>query len=209
MMVLFLVFPPGSAQAAIVSFNLGTIFSGTGTPTNSPPWLNATFADVSLDTVELTITAVGLTGGEKVGGIYFNLDPVLDPTQLVFSAPTKTGSFSDPTVSTGLDSYKADGDGKYDILIAFDTDNADAFYGGNVVKYTITLASLTANSFDFLSSPAGGAGPFKTAAHIQALGTCGDSAWITGGRTHDVPEPATMCILGLGAFGLLKNRRLN
>jgi hypothetical protein len=196
-----------STQAGMVSFNMGAMFSWTGTPTYAPPWLNAKFVDVSPGQVELTISAIGLGLGEKIDGVYLNLDPVLNPFQLAFSAPTKTGTFANPIISHGTsskpyDQYKADGDGKYDILIAFDTTTAGAFNGGEAVKYTITLASLTANSFDFLSKPAGGNGPFVTAAHIlDTGGVSGTSAWVT------TPEPATICILGLGALSLLRRRR--
>ena len=204
----------GTVQAALVSFDMSVIYSGTGVPMNPPPWLNATFVDVSPSHVDLTISAVGLTGGEKVEGVYFNLAPALNPAQLAFSAPTKTGAFANPTISHGsiskpYDQYKADGDGKYDILIAFNTDGlTNAFNGGEAVKYTITLASLTANSFDFISAPGGGAGEYKTAAHLQALQglqalgcPTGDSAWVT------TPEPATMALLGLGALSLLQRKR--
>jgi hypothetical protein len=172
-------------------------------PTNPPPWLNATFDDGgSAGTVDLTITALGLVGDEKVKGVYFNLDPALDPTQLVFSAPIKTGQFEDPGINLGIDGYKADGDGYYDILIEFNPDGAnEAFNGGEAVEYTITLASLTANSFDFISAPDGGEGEYVTAAHLQSLDTTGDSAWVT------TPEPATVCLLGLGALSLIRSSR--
>jgi len=196
------VIPVSNVQATIVSLNMGVIFTGDGVPTNPAPWLKATFDDGgSSGSVVLTITAVGLTGGEKVNEVLFNLDPALNPAQLAFSAPTKTGSFADPDISKGVDSFKADGDGYYDILIAFSTKNQEAFYGGDAVKYTITLASLTANSFVFVSAPGGGTGQYITAAQIQALGTSGNSAWVT------TPEPATLSLLAFGAAALLRRRK--
>ncbi|MGA2323295.1 MAG: PEP-CTERM sorting domain-containing protein [Sedimentisphaerales bacterium] len=197
------VIPVSNVQATIVSLNMGVIFTGDGVPTNPAPWLKATFDDGgSSGSVVLTITAVGLTGGEKVNEVLFNLDPALNPALLAFSAPTKTGSFEDPDISKGVDSFKADGDGYYDILIAFNTDGMmDAFNGGESVKYTITLASLTANSFDFVSAPGGGTGQYITAAQLQALGTSGNSAWVT------TPEPATLSLLAVGAAALLRRRK--
>ena len=190
------------ASATLVSFDMAVIFEGPGVPTNPPPWVIATFDDGgTTGTVDLTISAPGLYGNpEKVAAVYFNLNPALDPTQLMFSAPIKTGSFEDPVISLGVDAFQANGDGLYDILIDFNNGNQqDAFNGSETVQYTITLASLTANSFDFPSTPDGGTGEHKTAAHLLSLGAAEESAWVT------IPEPATVCLLALG--GLLLRRK--
>jgi hypothetical protein len=197
-----------SAQAALVSFDMSVIFTGPGVLTNPPPWLNATFDDGgSAGTVDLTISAIGLdVDNEKVQGVYFNLDPALDPTQLVFSAPikTETSGFEDPGINLGTDSFKADGDGYFDILISFNPDGLGvAFNGGESVQYTITLAGLTADSFDFISAPDGGKGEYVTAAHLLSLGVTGeyDSAWVA------IPEPGTIVLLGFGSLTLLRRKR--
>jgi hypothetical protein len=202
--IMSLVFPLCSAQAAL-TFDMGFQFNGDGTMYGAGPWLNITLVDVSADTVDLTISAVGLMGSEKVAGVYLNLDPLLNPALLAFSAPTKTGNLEDPTISHAVaDSYKADGDGLYDILIEFNEDGpAKAFNGGDAVKYTISLTSLLASSFDFESADAPGmeTGPFKVATHFKSPGdVSGTSVWAT-------PEPATICLLGLGALSLLKKRK--
>lgn len=88
--VLFLVSPLGSVQAALVSLDTGVIFSGEGVPTKPAPCLNATFDDGgSIGSVDLTITAPGLTGVEKIKEVHFSLSPALNPDQQVFSVPTK------------------------------------------------------------------------------------------------------------------------
>jgi len=191
------------ASAVSVSFDMTVIFEGPGVPANPSPWMNATFDDGgSAGSVNLTISTLSLEDNEKVAGVYFNLDPALDPTQLLFSAPSKTGSFADPVISTGINSFKADGDGFYDILIGFDPDGPALNFGADdAVEYTITLASLTAGSFNFLSAPDGGQGEYNTVVHLLSLGEFEDSAWVT------TPEPTTICLLGLGALLLRRKRR--
>ncbi|MBW7905396.1 MAG: hypothetical protein LC135_02770 [Phycisphaerae bacterium] len=185
-----------AAQAAILTFELSVEFSGATPPAGAAPWLTATFDDGgSPGSVDLTLATTNLVSNEFVFRWMFNLDPVLDPTSLSFSAPSKTGAFTDPVINTGVDSFMADGDGKFDIEVVFSNAGgpANRFGAGDSVKYTITgIPGLTAASFDFLSAPAGGHGPFPTAAHVGGIGANDDeSGWIT------VPEPST------GLAGLL------
>jgi MYXO-CTERM domain-containing protein len=186
-------------RATTVTYDLSVEFSGATPPAGAAPWLRATFDDGGgAGSVTLTLAAVNLVGGEFVSDWDFNLDPALNPASLSFSAPTKTGTFGDPVITFGVDAFQADGDGRYDIEVEFDTaPPGDRFGAGESVQYTITgIATLTASSFDFLSAPAGGSGPFPTAAHVQGIGPEGaNSGWVT------VPEPAAawLALLGVGA----------
>ena len=197
------------ATGAMVSFDLSVEFSEATPPVGEAPWLNATFDDEgSSGSVVLTLTTPNLTGVECVSNWIFNLDTNLDPTALVFSSPTKTGSFNNPGINTGTNSFNAAaGVGYFDIEIIFETGGGlDARFGvGDAVEYTITTteigASLTADSFDFLSEFAGSHGPFPTAAHVQSIGDNEDSGWTT------VPEPATLSLLAIGGVLLLIRRR--
>jgi hypothetical protein len=74
--------------------------------------------------------------------------------------------------------------------------------------FTLTEAGLTESSFNFLSTPAGGSGPFVTAAHIQSIGTGGASGWIDG-AVAAVPEPSSVLLLVsmLGGIGLMARKR--
>jgi hypothetical protein len=200
--IMLLMFPLYSAKAALV-FDIGYKFNGDGTMYNPGPWMNITFVDVSPGVVDMTITNVGLAGGEKVKSVYLNLDPNLNPALLAFSDPTITGNVEVDSISKGIDSYQANGDGLYDILIEFNTDGPNkAFNGGEAVEYTISLSGLTASSFDFVSAEDGGVGQYKVATHINSPSDVdGTSVWAT------IPEPATIALLGLGAIALLRKHR--
>ena len=106
-------------------------------------------------------------------------------------------------ISQGVDAFKADGDGFYDILLSFSSGGNvnKTFTQGDILEYTISAPGLTATSFDFLSAPAGGHGPFHLAAHIQNTGGGEDSGWVTDstGGSLIVPEPtsATLALLAM------------
>lgn len=194
------------ALANIVTFNMSLIFEGPGIPTNelgSPPWVQVEFDDGGTPgTVDLTISAPGLESNpEKISQVYFNLDPLLDPTLLVFSDLVMSTNILEPDISLGTDLYKADGDGFFDILLAFNTNgSALAFNGGDTIEYTISLSGLTADSFNFLSAADGGPGEYYVAAHLLSLGTAQDSAHVS------VPEPMTIALLALGGLWFRKRK---
>jgi hypothetical protein len=211
-------------QAASVTFNLDYEFSGAQQPQGTAPWATATIDDSfgGPNTVRLTMSTGGLVGSEFVSGWYFNFDPALDPTLLTFTAIDAADSTPD-SVQTGVNAYKADGDGFYDILFAFPPPPGNdpvKFTAGEQVVYDISyVAPISASSFDFFSSPGGGAGVYRSAAHIQSIadpnycdgstpdlsGACG-SGWIGDGGeppSAAVPVPAAVWLFGSGLLGLV------
>jgi hypothetical protein len=159
------------------------------------------FGNVSSETAP---TSPNLTGSENLSELFFNLDPSLNPLNLNFSYVGGGGGFTLPVISTGVDQFKADGDGKYDILFAFG-EGQSAFAAGQYVAYQISgIPGLTASDFAYLSTPAAGNGPFYLAAHVQRIGAQSSSGWIAGiaGGTPVVPEPgsAAFAMLGAGVF---------
>jgi len=183
--------------ASALEFQLVNEFSGGVDPAGTP---TVTFTNDGANQVELTIDA-NLVGTEFLDDLAFNLDPNLNPADLVFTFddPASDGPAAE-TITKGVDIFKADGDGKYDIRMTFDNAPPSVrFNGSDTAVYTITCPScdpgtLTESSFNFLSTPDGGHGPFHVAAHIQGIGDDGDgSGWVS-----EVPEPGTLALLGSG-----------
>ena len=208
MLFIALVWGASTAQASVI-FDLNIEYSGATPPEGASPWLKATFEDSGVDQVTLTLSTPNLTDKENVKVWMFNLDPDYEPTDLAFSAPS-AGDFTAPTVFTraiGIDGYKADGDGYFDIKIEFENSGGSAsrFGVGDVVVYTITYTPggnvLTADSFDFISEPDGGQGEYKTVAHVGSIGAGADSGWIA------TPEPATLGLLLLGGLAFWTRSR--
>lgn len=193
------------ARAGIITMDLNHTFSGIGPASGVLPWLNAQFDDHgSLGSVTITLSASHLTGTEYVSGWYVNLDPAMDPTALVFSAPVKTGAFDDPSVGTGVNAYKADGDGHFDILFGFATyDGAPTRFGaGDSCQITVSgIPTLSASSFSYKSNPP--ATGYYSAAHVQAIGADSLSGWISATSANEVPEPAAFVPVIFGIAGML------
>jgi len=192
-----------TTQAAVI-FDFNNAFSGSPPAATNTPWLEAQFQDVTPGTVRLTVFNLGLSGSENIDQLYFNLATNLDPLGLTFSGLSASGSDL-PIISQGADQFKADGDGKYDILFNFAQGGTttNRFDGTDTFTCLISgIPGLTANDFNYLSLPAGGAGPFFAAGHVQRIGAGSLSGWISAtssGTVSMVPEPHLASFFWLGA----------
>ena len=185
--------------AAPITWTLDYEFSGATPPVGT---LYVNLTDTAADTVRLTVDATALQGSEFVSELYLNFDPSRDP--LLLTLTDVGGPYSINAISVGANAFKADGDGKYDILIDF-APPGNKLGAGEEARLDITgIEDLSEDWFEFLSAPAGGHGPFLVAAHVQGIGDDGEgSGWVTT-RDGDepVPEASTMLLFGSGAIGL-------
>ena len=139
---------PGKATASSVFYQFDTPFPSDPSPAGAGPWIDAAFQDV-IGGVLLTVTNVQFAAGEFVagngsganGGLFFNLNPNYNPNGLSFSLVAANGSFG-TTIGTGANSFKADGDGKYDMVFDF---TANTFTANSFFTYLISgISGLTA-----------------------------------------------------------------
>ena len=207
---------PQTTNASGILYQFDTPFPGDPNPAGSNPWLDASFQNVS-GGVLLTVTNLGLTTGEFLngngnganGGLFFNINPADNVNNLVFTLQYANGTFG-TSINQGENSFKADGDGKYDIVFDF---TPGAFTAGSSFSYLITgISGLTANDFAYLSaSTPGESGPFYAAAHVAGI-PGGQSTWLEpdlGPLAIPVPEPSSagLLLVGMGAWGAFRQWR--
>jgi hypothetical protein len=202
----------GVVSAASIQFDYDISFGQTA-PDGASPWMTAVFEDGgSSGIVDLTIT-VGTVGIADVDEIYFNLNPLLNATQLQISrtggtGPTNAAINKAGGWNLGTNAFQADGDGIYDLWLELPPppgQQAERFSAGETLVFAISgIGSLTADDFNYLAEPGGGNGPFYTAAHVLSTGGGGSSDWIAA-----VPIPAAVWLFGsgLGLLGWFRRRQ--
>ena len=199
------------ASAASVTFNLDYEFSGAQEPQSmTTPWAVATIDDSfgGANTVRLTMNATNLVGTESITSWFFNFSG--DASMISFTEVDVTDAAVNATLGNN-DTYKADGDGFFDIKFDFAPPQGQLetrFTGGETIIYDLTyVAPISAFDFNLFSAPSGGAGTYLSAAHVQSIDDpafCGpDDPGCGSGWIGAVPVPAAVWLFGSGLLGLI------
>jgi hypothetical protein len=204
----------GTTQAALFEIDFSNSGAFSGTAPSMPTDPNAIYAKAIFDdggssgTVTLTMSVFDslLPTGAYANEWYFN----------VGAAPLSGINFvsgvAASSIDNGTDAFKADGTGgKFDFAFHFPTKNPGGLAQASTSVYTLTGAGIGANSFNSLSIPAPNGGLYVGAVHVS--GYDGTSVWVSGvgitrqAETPQIPEPATLALLGLGILGMAVTRR--
>jgi hypothetical protein len=189
-------------DAKALEFVLDEVFNGTA-PTSPSPYLTATFVSVEADTVELILTANLETSSEFVSSFAFNVDPAIDPSDLMITPFGANVADTTSIDATNQNAQNLPGGGVqgqgFDVFIDLSNVPGERLDNSTTIGYRLILEglSLTDLSFNF-ENPSELGLPF--AAHILGIPVGTGSGAVS---TVGVPEPSTVLLFITGGVSLL------
>ena len=190
------------ASASVIFTFTGNDFSDTTDNTGGS--LTVTITDIA-GGVELAFANNFADPGAYPGAFYFNT--TFAPLINAAGSCVSCAAISSPGFTFGSNDYKADGDGKYDILIDMNPPGPgnNMLTPGESATMRILADDVGFNAASFLSMslPDGGHGPFQAALHLQSLPR-GGSDWLaaTGNVVvTQAPEPGSILLFATALLG--------
>ncbi len=218
----------GSAYGA-VSFNISGTDEISGSGSTFTGSVVITFENNGADTVKLTIDASGASdaNGMKIEGLYFNVDNVTPSTigdSLVSGQAATLLSKNDLGAGGNAGTFKADGDGFFDLVLSYPA-NSDFFNAGETSVYNLTAVGLDETDFQNAISVGGPVGNngYNVVLRVISLddpdisGADDEgSGWFSDPPPDEtpipgLPEPTSLAIWALGmvaaGFGARRMRK--
>lgn len=193
----FLVALGGSAQAATLTMNFDSLYTGF-MPNGSAPWATVVFTDNGANTVDMVVTHNSTSAsGQFVTKLLLNLDPIVGSVSGSAIAG-KIATFNSVSVGSTNDAGTT-----FDFTVDFNQSNAgngaQRLLPSDSVTIQLVGAGLSVANFDALSV---GGTPVRALMHIQGI-----DGQNSGKVTEGVPEPASMIILGSAALAAFARKR--
>jgi len=225
--------PLAQATTWTLNFNNAGLYTNNGTNppladgmTDASVWATLTFTDHGTNVVDITMTVLS---GVMLPGPYVN-DWWFNGNALALSAVFDNVGGVDANLTTCPDCSNGAASGKYDGNFNFVNANPGELAQGKSSMWTATVGIgtvLSVTDFQFLSNPQGEQGLYYAAVHVQGAGVSekggacvdgeencnppecppGDTSEECGGGGQEIPEPATLAIMGAGLLGMALSRR--
>ena len=194
-LVISLIFLVSSSLSGDV-FSLDQSIKGE-IPSSQAPWANVSIYSVDSNILNIEFNPYHLETDSYVRYWYLNFTDEMNVNQLQFRT-IGGNSNTEPSVSTGINSFNVAQGGKFDIRVHFPEASQQRFLGGETVLLEVTAVNpIIPSMFDYGSYTNKPDESYYSALEVWGVGDKNKQAWIGSNSTVAVPEPSTYLILAI------------